>query len=85
MAYSKYCTVKTTVPYFGGSISCAAQSDKQNQCCVCGSGGEYLRHSVVPHCYRQHFPPSMKSHLSHDIVLMCPPCHKVAGAGCRAR
>ncbi|GFR45631.1 hypothetical protein Agub_g7039 [Astrephomene gubernaculifera] len=51
-------------------------SDKENRCCVCGSGGEYLRHSVVPHCYRQHFPPSMKSHLSHDIVLMCPPCHK---------
>ncbi|EFJ48844.1 hypothetical protein VOLCADRAFT_104579 [Volvox carteri f. nagariensis] len=51
-------------------------SDKENRCCVCGSTGEYLRHSVVPHCYRQHFPASMKSHLSHDIVLMCPPCHK---------
>ncbi|GLC42735.1 hypothetical protein PLESTB_001132900 [Pleodorina starrii] len=51
-------------------------SDKENRCCVCGAGGEYLRHSVVPHCYRQHFPPAMKSHLSHDIVLMCPPCHK---------
>ncbi|KXZ48660.1 hypothetical protein GPECTOR_26g563 [Gonium pectorale] len=53
-------------------------SDKENRCCVCGSGGEYLRHSVVPHCYRQHFPPTMKSHLSHDIVLMCPPCHRAS-------
>lgn len=44
---------------------------------MCGSEGEYLRHSVVPHCYRQHFPPAMKSHLSHDIVLMCQACHKV--------
>ncbi|GIL71233.1 hypothetical protein Vretimale_2894 [Volvox reticuliferus] len=60
-------------------------SDKENRCCVCGSGGEYLRHSVVPHCYRQHFPPSMKSHLSHDIVLMCPPCHKTCSVADQKR
>ncbi|GIL68259.1 hypothetical protein Vafri_21510 [Volvox africanus] len=60
-------------------------SDKENRCCVCGSGGEYLRHSVVPHCYRQHFPPSMKSHLSHDIVLMCPPCHKTCSVADQRR
>ena len=51
-------------------------SDKENRCCVCGHDGEYLRHSVVPHVYRQHFPPQMKSHLSHDIVLMCVGCHQ---------
>ncbi|PNH10564.1 Exonuclease 3'-5' domain-containing protein 2 [Tetrabaena socialis] len=53
-------------------------ADKENRCCVCGSELEYVRHSVVPHCYRKHFPTYMKSHLSHDIVLMCPPCHKVS-------
>jgi len=37
----------------------------------------YLRHSIVPHCYRKCFPLSYKSHLSHDIVLMCLPCHQV--------
>jgi hypothetical protein len=51
-------------------------SDKENRCCVCGHEGQYLRHSVVPHAYRQHFPPQMKSHLSHDIVLMCVGCHQ---------
>ncbi|KAG2490455.1 hypothetical protein HYH03_011091 [Edaphochlamys debaryana] len=60
-------------------------ADKQNRCCVCGAGGEYLRHSVVPHCYRQWFPVTMKSHLSHDIVLMCPPCHKACGAADQRR
>jgi hypothetical protein len=27
-------------------------SDKANQCVVCGHTGDYLRHSIVPHCYR---------------------------------
>ncbi len=55
----------------------SSQADKENRCCVCGSEGPYSRHGVVPHCYRQHFPLSMKSHLSHDIVLLCPPCNRV--------
>lgn len=44
---------------------------------MCGQEGEYLRHSIVPHCYRQHFPPAMKSHLSHDVVLLCVGCHQI--------
>ncbi|WIA22364.1 hypothetical protein OEZ85_004673 [Tetradesmus obliquus] len=52
-------------------------SDKDNRCVVCGQEGEYLRHSIVPHCYRQHFPPAMKSHLSHDVVLLCVGCHQI--------
>jgi hypothetical protein len=40
----------------------------------------YLRHSVVPHCYRKRFPGAMKSHLSHDIVLMCLDCKQRANA-----
>jgi hypothetical protein len=37
----------------------------------------YLRHSIVPHTYRRHFPLRFKSHLSHDIVLLCLKCHQV--------
>ena len=33
---------------------------------------------IVPDCYRKHFPTSMKSHRSHDIVLLCVPCHMAA-------
>lgn len=47
------------------------------RCVVCGHQGEYLRHSIAPHCYRQHFPQAMKSHLSHDIVLLCVGCHQI--------
>ena len=72
-----------TVLHWTALYRTALQVDKENRCCVCGSAGEYLRHSVVPHCYRQYFPAPMKSHLSHDIVLMCQACHKVGGGGKR--
>ena len=41
---------------------------------MCGRHGDYLRHNVVPHCYRSHFPLEMKTHLSHDVVLLCQAC-----------
>jgi len=37
-------------------------------CCVC---------RVVPACYRRCFPAHLKSHRSHDIVLLCVDCHQV--------
>jgi hypothetical protein len=33
---------------------------------------------VVPDCYRKNFPVSMKSHRSHDVVLLCIDCHMLA-------
>ncbi|EDO46953.1 predicted protein, partial [Nematostella vectensis] len=51
---------------------------KQNICVVCGQGDSYLRKNIVPHEYRRHFPLCMKDHHSHDIVLMCPECHRVS-------
>ena len=33
---------------------------------------------VVPDCYRKSFPIEMKSHRSHDIVLLCIDCHMLA-------
>lgn len=58
---------------------------KLNRCCVCGAADSYVRHAVVPRNYRQHFPTAMKSHLSHDVVLLCPACHKRANEGACAR
>lgn len=35
---------------------------------------------VVPACYRRCFPQHLKSHRSHDIVLLCVDCHQVRPA-----
>eukprot|EP00798_Chlamydomonas_sp_ICE-L_P011060 gene11060-18667_t len=34
--------------------------------------------AVVPACYRKNFPIQLKSHRSHDVVLLCFDCHQVA-------
>ncbi|GBG63778.1 hypothetical protein CBR_g39322 [Chara braunii] len=51
---------------------------KSNQCVVCGESTHYLRYRIIPSCYRQHFPERLKSHRSHDIVLLCVDCHELA-------
>ncbi|KAI3948837.1 hypothetical protein MKX01_022251 [Papaver californicum] len=38
----------------------------------------YLRYRIIPSCYRVHFPEHLKSHRSHDIVLVCVDCHEIA-------
>lgn len=59
-------------------------SAKANQCVVCGANSSSdgsnhgMRHYVVPFCYRTLFPDAYKTHLSHDIVLMCIDCHVYA-------
>ncbi|KAM3697204.1 hypothetical protein ACJW31_06G094600 [Castanea mollissima] len=53
---------------------------KKNICVGCGEGSHYLRYRIIPSCYRIHFPEHMKSHRSHDIVLVCVDCHEVAHA-----
>ncbi|EKX35802.1 hypothetical protein GUITHDRAFT_146260 [Guillardia theta CCMP2712] len=53
-------------------------SSKENICVRCGSGQGLHRHSVVPHCYRRHFPEVLKSRSSHDIVLLCTACMQLA-------
>lgn len=55
---------------------------------MCGKEGDYLRHNIVPHCYRSLFPEAYKSHLSHDVVLVCQACKQVgkrAGEGPKVR
>lgn len=51
---------------------------KTNRCVGCGEKSHYLRYRVIPSCYRQHFPEYLKSHRSHDIVLLCVDCHEIA-------
>lgn len=53
---------------------------KKNICVSCGEGNHYLRYRIIPSCYRIHFPEQLKSHRSHDIVLLCVDCHEVAHA-----
>lgn len=53
---------------------------KKNICVGCGEGNHYLRYRIIPACYRMHFPEHLKSHRSHDIVLLCVDCHEVAHA-----
>jgi cation-transporting P-type ATPase D len=51
---------------------------KTNRCVGCGEMSHYLRYRIIPSCYRQHFPEHLKSHRSHDIVLLCVDCHEIA-------
>lgn len=53
-------------------------SIKLNCCVSCGSGRDYMRHYVVPYCYRSLFPKHYKTHLPHDVVILCPNCHAIA-------
>lgn len=50
-------------------------TDKRNQCVVCGSEELHIRHYVVPFVYRTLLPKEYKSHMSHDIVIVCAKCH----------
>ncbi len=51
---------------------------KENICVVCGRDDSYMRKNIIPHDYRKHFPVCMKDHHSHDVLLLCPPCHMIS-------
>eukprot|EP00571_Detonula_confervacea_P012576 CAMPEP_0172311160 /NCGR_PEP_ID=MMETSP1058-20130122/13996_1 /TAXON_ID=83371 /ORGANISM="Detonula confervacea, Strain CCMP 353" /LENGTH=399 /DNA_ID=CAMNT_0013024249 /DNA_START=94 /DNA_END=1290 /DNA_ORIENTATION=+ len=51
------------------------RSEKQNICVCCGDDGHHIRHYIVPYSYRTQLPDEYKSHMSHDIVILCPDCH----------
>ncbi|XP_066581261.1 exonuclease 3'-5' domain-containing protein 2 [Prorops nasuta] len=53
---------------------------KVNQCVVCGASEKFIKKHVVPREYRKYFPFVMKAHQSHDILLLCPPCHEESKA-----
>lgn len=52
--------------------------EKINQCSVCGTKEHLSRKFIVPKEYRKIFPVVMKSHSSHDILLLCLNCHRTS-------
>jgi len=50
-------------------------SIKQNCCVGCGAEQNYMKHYIVPFSYRTLFPDHFKTHLPHDICILCPDCH----------
>ncbi|XP_055375314.1 exonuclease 3'-5' domain-containing protein 2 [Condylostylus longicornis] len=61
-----------------GDVGKYYQIPKENRCVVCGSEDGFIRKNIVPREYRKHFPDVMKSHTSHDVLLLCPNCHQVS-------
>lgn len=51
---------------------------RENQCVVCGKTDNFFKYHVVPSYYRNYFPLELKSHRSHDILLLCWTCLVVA-------
>ena len=51
---------------------------KENRCVVCGRDDQYMKKLIIPRDYRRHFPEEWKNHLSHDMLLLCPPCHSIS-------
>jgi hypothetical protein len=50
-------------------------ADKVNIGVKCSRGDFHMmRHHIVPVTYRTLFPKRFKSHMSHDIVLLCGNC-----------
>ena len=63
----------------GGTPPPFARGEKKNACVKCGSTESgYMRHFIVPKCYRLLFPSNRKKHNSHDIVILCPICEREA-------
>ncbi|KAI8815675.1 uncharacterized protein EV422DRAFT_348519 [Fimicolochytrium jonesii] len=49
--------------------------ERQNICVGCGFTDGLTSHHIVPYQYRKFMPDSLKSHASHDVVLLCVNCH----------
>ena len=62
------------------------RSLKQNICIACGDDEKYqMRFYIVPHVYRTLFPKRYKTHMSHDVVLLCSDCHLIMGTAANNR
>eukprot|EP00340_Litonotus_pictus_P010560 CAMPEP_0170538752 /NCGR_PEP_ID=MMETSP0209-20121228/103504_1 /TAXON_ID=665100 ORGANISM="Litonotus pictus, Strain P1" /NCGR_SAMPLE_ID=MMETSP0209 /ASSEMBLY_ACC=CAM_ASM_000301 /LENGTH=666 /DNA_ID=CAMNT_0010840517 /DNA_START=675 /DNA_END=2672 /DNA_ORIENTATION=- len=53
-------------------------SKRENLCVVCGDYRNYCKFHVIPVNYRHFLPKELKSHLSHDVILLCVDCHSNA-------
>lgn len=61
-----------------GNVGAYYTKVKKNECVVCGAEDKFIRKNVVPREYRKYFPLVMKSHQSHDVLLLCPACHNTS-------
>ena len=68
-------SIQLTFPPKAHSGDQYSKTAKDNICVRCGSDGMHMRHYVVPYAYRSLFPEQYKTHLSHDVVILCPDCH----------
>jgi len=53
-------------------------ASRTNQCVGCGDNRHFLKYKILPSCYRKALPVELKSHRSHDVVLLCVSCHETA-------
>ena len=49
--------------------------EMKTECVVCGNKQLLNKFHVIPLEFRKFFPMHMKSHASHDVVLVCKYCH----------
>merc|ERR1712137_91206 len=52
-------------------------AEKENRCAVCGHTLHYLRFHLVPSTFRSVMPSNFQPG-SHDVLLLCTPCHEEA-------
>lgn len=49
--------------------------EMKNVCVVCGTSEQLTQHHCFPACYRTNLPEDIKSHASHDLLVVCTSCH----------
>merc|ERR1712007_228741 len=54
-----------------------SMAEKENRCAVCGHTLHYLRFHLVPSAFRTWMPSNFQPG-SHDVLLLCTPCHEEA-------
>ncbi|XP_042856535.1 exonuclease 3'-5' domain-containing protein 2-like isoform X2 [Penaeus japonicus] len=54
--------------------------ERLNKCVVCGKEEKLMKKNVVPHEYRKHFPDILKTHQSHDVILLCSDCFQTSNS-----
>eukprot|EP00555_Chaetoceros_dichaeta_P014893 CAMPEP_0198253032 /NCGR_PEP_ID=MMETSP1447-20131203/3502_1 /TAXON_ID=420782 /ORGANISM="Chaetoceros dichaeta, Strain CCMP1751" /LENGTH=406 /DNA_ID=CAMNT_0043938521 /DNA_START=84 /DNA_END=1304 /DNA_ORIENTATION=+ len=59
----------------GDTSALYAKAPKQNVCVSCGEAQNLVRHYIIPYAYRALMPLKYKSHMSHDIVILCCYCN----------
>lgn len=60
------------------SVDTFYSAARNNHCVGCGKTSQFLKYRILPSCYRRALPVSLKSHRSHDVVLICLMCHETA-------